>query len=30
VNRVAGGDLAVGERIPSAARFAYVSLGWEF
>lgn len=30
VNRVAGGDLAVGERIPSAGRFAYVSLGWEF
>jgi len=30
VNRVAGGDLAVGEPIPSAARFAYVSVGWEF
>ncbi len=30
VNRVAGGDLALGQRIPSAARFAYVSLDWEF
>ena len=30
VNRVAGGDLLVGQRIPSAARFAYVSLDWEF
>ena len=30
VNRVAGGDLPVGQRIPSAARFAYVSLNWGF
>lgn len=30
VNRVPGGDLAVGERIPSAGRFAYASLTWEF
>lgn len=30
VNRVAGGDLAIGEPIPGAARFAYLSLGWEF
>lgn len=30
VNRVTGGDLAVGERIPSAGRFAYASLSWEF
>jgi iron complex outermembrane receptor protein len=30
VNRVPGGDLAMGEAIPSAGRFAYVSLGWEF
>lgn len=30
VNRVSGGDLAVGERIPSAGRFAYGSLSWEF
>lgn len=30
VNRVAGGDLALGGAIPSAGRFAYVSLGWEF
>jgi hypothetical protein len=30
VNRVPGGDLAVGERIPSAGRFAYASLSWEF
>lgn len=30
VNRVTGGDLAVGEHIPGAGRFAYVSLGWEF
>jgi iron complex outermembrane receptor protein len=30
VNRVSGGDLAVGEQIPGAGRFAYVSLGWEF
>ena len=30
VNRVAGGDLAVGERIPGAGRFAYGSVAWEF
>lgn len=30
VNRVTGGDLASGEHIPGAGRFAYVSLGWEF
>lgn len=30
VNRVAGGDLATGEAIPGAGRFAYLSLGWEF
>jgi iron complex outermembrane receptor protein len=30
VNRVTGGDLAFGEPIPGAGRFAYVSLGWEF
>jgi iron complex outermembrane receptor protein len=30
VNRVSGGDLAVGEAIPSAGRFAYASIGWEF
>lgn len=30
VNRVSGGDLAVGERIPSAGRFAYGSVSWEF
>jgi iron complex outermembrane receptor protein len=30
VNRVPGGDLAVGERIPSAGRFAYASVSWEF
>lgn len=29
-NRVAGGDLAIGEAIPGAGRFAYVSLSWEF
>lgn len=30
VNRVSGGDLATGEPIPGAGRFAYLSLGWEF
>jgi len=30
VNRVPGGDLAMGEAIPSAGRFAYLSLGWAF
>lgn len=30
VNRVSGGDLAVGERIPGAGRFAYSSVSWEF
>jgi iron complex outermembrane receptor protein len=30
VNRVAGGDLAAGERIPGAGRFAYTSVSWEF
>ncbi len=30
VNRVSGGDLAVGERISSAGRFAYGSVSWEF
>lgn len=30
VNRVSGGDLAVGERIPSAGRFAYGAVSWEF
>lgn len=30
VNRVAAGDVAVGDRIPGAGRFAYASLGWEF
>lgn len=29
-NRVSGGDLAVGERIPSAGRFAYAPISWEF
>ena len=30
VNRVQGGDLAIGDAIPSSGRFAYVSLGWTF
>jgi len=30
VNRVAGGDLDTGERIPGAGRFAYGSVSWEF
>lgn len=30
VNRVSGGDLGVGEAVPAAGRFAYVSLGWGF
>ncbi len=30
VNRVPGGDLAMGEAIPGAGRFAYVSIGWDF
>jgi len=30
VNRVTGGDLATGERIPSAGRFGYASVSWEF
>lgn len=30
VNRVSGGDLDVGERIPGAGRFAYGSVSWEF
>ena len=30
VNRVTGGDLATGERIPGAGRFAYGSVSWEF
>jgi iron complex outermembrane receptor protein len=30
VNRIAGGDVAVGDRIPGAGRFAYASLSWEF
>lgn len=30
VNRVTGSDLAVGERIPGAGRFAYASVSWEF
>ncbi len=30
INRVAGGDLAVGQRIPNAGRFAYASVGWKF
>lgn len=30
VNRVAGSDVAVGQRIPNAGRFAYTSVGWEF
>ena len=30
VNRVPGGDLATGERIPGAGRFAYGSVSWEF
>ena len=30
VNRVTGGDLATVERIPSAGRFAYTSVTWEF
>lgn len=30
VNRVPGGDLTVGERIPAAGRFAYGSVSWEF
>lgn len=30
VNRVSGGDLAVGEAIPAAGRFAYASIRWEF
>ena len=30
VNRVTGGDLAVGERVPGAGRFGYTSITWEF
>jgi iron complex outermembrane receptor protein len=30
VNRVTGGDLDTGERIPSAGRFAYASVSWNF
>lgn len=30
VNRVSGGDLAVGGQIPGAGRFAYGSVSWEF
>lgn len=30
VNRVAGGDLGIGERIPGAGRFAYASASWAF
>jgi iron complex outermembrane receptor protein len=30
VNRVSGGDLGTGERIPGAGRFAYGSVSWEF
>jgi iron complex outermembrane recepter protein len=30
VNRVTGGDLDVGERIPGAGRFAYTAVSWEF
>jgi len=30
VNRVTGGDLDAGERIPSAGRFAYLAVSWEF
>ena len=30
VNRVSGGDLAVGERIPSAGRFGYAAISWDF
>lgn len=30
VNRVSGGDLTVGERIPSAGRFLYGSVSWKF
>lgn len=30
INRVGGGDLRSGEKIPSAARFAYLMLGWSF
>ncbi len=30
INRVLGGDLAFGERIPSAGRFGYGSVSWEF
>ncbi len=30
VNRVTGGDLATGEHIPGAGRFAYASVSWVF
>lgn len=30
VNRVTGGDLDVGERVPGAGRFAYTSVSWKF
>lgn len=29
-NRVGGSDVAIGQHIPGAGRFGYVSLGWEF
>jgi iron complex outermembrane receptor protein len=30
VNRVGGSDVAIGQHLPDAGRFGYVSLGWEF
>jgi iron complex outermembrane receptor protein len=30
INRVSGSDVGLGEKIPSAGRFAYVMLGWSF
>jgi hypothetical protein len=30
VNRVGSSDVAIGQHIPGAGRFGYVSLGWEF
>ncbi len=30
INRVAGGDVAVGARIPNAGRFVYTSVTWNF
>jgi iron complex outermembrane receptor protein len=30
VNRVGGSDVVIGQHLPGAGRFGYVSLGWEF